>query len=58
MSERDRKLAPSQQSPFQGNSTTKLIIPNTKVGRGYDPFALPDKQLTKALMDHVKKIRK
>ncbi|KAF8113528.1 hypothetical protein N665_0049s0043 [Sinapis alba] len=29
-SERDRKLAPSQQSPFQGNSTTKLIIPNTK----------------------------
>ncbi|KAF8114422.1 hypothetical protein N665_0038s0046 [Sinapis alba] len=54
-SERDRKLAPSQQSPFQGNSTTKLIIPNTKVGHGYDPFALPDKQLTKALMDHVKK---
>ncbi|KAF8117983.1 hypothetical protein N665_0007s0032 [Sinapis alba] len=55
-SERDRKLAPSQQSPFQGNSTAKLIIPNTKVGHGYDPFALPDKQLTKALMDHVKKI--
>ncbi|KAF8044961.1 hypothetical protein N665_5931s0002 [Sinapis alba] len=54
-SERDRKLAPSQQSPFQGNITAKLIIPNTKVGRGYDPFALPDKQLTKALMDHVKK---
>ncbi|KAF8045636.1 hypothetical protein N665_4583s0001 [Sinapis alba] len=54
-SERDRKLAPSQQSPFQGNSTAKLIIPNTKVGHGYDPFALPDKQLTKALMDHVKK---
>ncbi|KAF8084765.1 hypothetical protein N665_0702s0003 [Sinapis alba] len=55
-SERDRKLAPSQQSPFQGNSTAKLIILNTKVGHGYDPFALPDKQLTKALMDHVKKI--
>ncbi|KAF8049531.1 hypothetical protein N665_2186s0005 [Sinapis alba] len=54
-SERDRKLAPSQQSPFQGNSTAKLIIPNTKVGHCYDPFALPDKQLTKALMDHVKK---
>ncbi|KAF8104346.1 hypothetical protein N665_0174s0031 [Sinapis alba] len=51
-SERDRKLAPSQQSPFQGNSTAKLFIPNTKVGHGYDPFALPDKQLTKALMDH------
>ncbi|KAF8083898.1 hypothetical protein N665_0747s0011 [Sinapis alba] len=54
-SERDRKLAPSQQSPFQGNNTAKLIIPNTKVGHGYDPFALPDKQLTKALMDHMKK---
>ncbi|KAF8102780.1 hypothetical protein N665_0195s0017 [Sinapis alba] len=54
-SERDRKLAPSQQSPFQGNNTAKLIIPNTKVGHGYDPFALPDKQLTKALMEHVKK---
>ncbi|KAF8117459.1 hypothetical protein N665_0010s0036 [Sinapis alba] len=54
-SERDRKLAPSQQSPFQGSSTAKLIIPNTKVGHGYDPFALPDKQLTKVLMDHVKK---
>ncbi|KAF8108240.1 hypothetical protein N665_0113s0029 [Sinapis alba] len=55
-SERDRKLAPSHKSPFQGNNTAKLIIPNTKVGHGYDPFALPDKQLTKALMEHVKKI--
>ncbi|KAF8087927.1 hypothetical protein N665_0560s0005 [Sinapis alba] len=54
-SERDRKLAASQQSPFQGNSTAKLIIPNTKVGHGYDPFALPDKQLTKTLMEHLKK---
>ncbi|KAF8087935.1 hypothetical protein N665_0560s0013 [Sinapis alba] len=55
-SERDRKLAASQQSPFQGNSTAKLIIPNTKVGHGYDPFALPDKQLSKALTEHLKKI--
>ncbi|KAF8045640.1 hypothetical protein N665_4580s0001 [Sinapis alba] len=54
-SERDRKLAPSQQSPFQGNSTAKLIIPNTKIGHDYDPFALPDKHLTKALMEHLKK---
>ncbi|KAF8092690.1 hypothetical protein N665_0404s0007 [Sinapis alba] len=54
-SERDRKLVASQQSPFQGNITTKLIIPNTKVGHGYNPFALPDKQLTKALMEHLKK---
>ncbi|KAF8088495.1 hypothetical protein N665_0540s0017 [Sinapis alba] len=29
-SERDKTLAPSQQSPFQENSTSKLIIPNTK----------------------------
>ncbi|KAF8107057.1 hypothetical protein N665_0127s0007 [Sinapis alba] len=54
-SERDKKLATSQQSPFQGNSTAKLIIPNTKVGHGYDPFAFLDKQLTKALMEHLKK---
>ncbi|KAF8095135.1 hypothetical protein N665_0339s0006, partial [Sinapis alba] len=57
-SERHKKLAPSQQSPFQGNSTAKLIIPNTKIGHGYDPFALSDKQLTKTLMEHVKKIHK
>ncbi|KAF8118659.1 hypothetical protein N665_0003s0034 [Sinapis alba] len=56
-SERDRKLAPSQQSHFQENNTVKLIIPNTKFGHRYDPFALPDKQLTKALMEHVKKIQ-
>ncbi|KAF8115508.1 hypothetical protein N665_0026s0051 [Sinapis alba] len=54
-SERDRKLAASQQSSFQGNSIAKLIIPNTKVGHGYDPFALANKQLTKALMEHLTK---
>ncbi|KAF8094707.1 hypothetical protein N665_0355s0020 [Sinapis alba] len=48
-SERDRKLAASQQSPFQGNNTAKVIIPNTKVGHGYDPFALPDKSWRKSL---------
>ncbi|KAF8096357.1 hypothetical protein N665_0311s0010 [Sinapis alba] len=54
-SERDRKLAASQQSPFQGNSTTKVIIPNTKVGHGYDPFALPDKKKTKGFTDWLEK---
>ncbi|KAF8095213.1 hypothetical protein N665_0339s0082 [Sinapis alba] len=54
-SERDRKLAASHQSPFQENSTAKLIIPNTKVGHGYDLFALPDKQLTNALLEYLKK---
>ncbi|KAF8053675.1 hypothetical protein N665_1385s0003 [Sinapis alba] len=37
------------------NNTAKLTIPNTKVGHGYNPFALPDKQLTKALTEHLKK---
>ncbi|KAF8116132.1 hypothetical protein N665_0021s0022 [Sinapis alba] len=55
-SERERKLAASRQFPFQRNNTAKLIIPNTKVGHGYDPFALSDKQLTNALMEHLKKI--
>ncbi|KAF8109245.1 hypothetical protein N665_0100s0034 [Sinapis alba] len=54
-SERDRKLAASQQSPFQKNITSILIIPNTKVGHGYDPFALPDKQLSKALTECLKR---
>ncbi|KAF8095302.1 hypothetical protein N665_0337s0010 [Sinapis alba] len=54
-SERDMKLAASQQSPFKENNTTKLIIPNTKVGHGDDPFAFPDKKLSKALMEHLKK---
>ncbi|KAF8113904.1 hypothetical protein N665_0044s0018 [Sinapis alba] len=55
-SERDRKFAASQQSAFQGNNTTKLIITNTKVGHGYDPFELPDKQLSKAFLEYMKKI--
>ncbi|KAF8054513.1 hypothetical protein N665_1328s0010 [Sinapis alba] len=57
-SERERKLASSQQSSFQGNSTAKIIIPNKKIGRGYDPFALPvDKRRTVALTDMLKKDR-
>ncbi|KAF8050593.1 hypothetical protein N665_1930s0003 [Sinapis alba] len=54
-SERDRKFAASQQSPFQGNNTAKVIIPNTKFGHGYDPFALPKKQLSKAFLKFLKK---
>ncbi|KAF8087589.1 hypothetical protein N665_0577s0002 [Sinapis alba] len=57
-SERERKLASSQQSPFQGNITTKSIIPNKKIGRGYDPFALPvDKHKSSALTNWLKKDR-
>ncbi|KAF8117455.1 hypothetical protein N665_0010s0032 [Sinapis alba] len=55
-SERESKLASSQQSPFQGNNTAKSIIPNKKIGRGYDPFALPvDKHRSSALTNWLKK---
>nr|VDD50059.1 unnamed protein product [Brassica oleracea] len=52
-SERERKLAPTQQTPFKGNSTTKQIIPNKKVGRGYDPFAPYDKKKSKELTERL-----
>ncbi|CDY69231.1 BnaCnng62560D [Brassica napus] len=50
-SERERKLATTQQTPFKGNSTAKQIIPNKKVGRGYDPFAPYDKKKSKELTE-------
>ncbi|KAH0905728.1 hypothetical protein HID58_037555 [Brassica napus] len=54
-SERQRRLAATQQSPFDGNSTAKVIIPNQpKQGQGYNPFANPDRQKLSALLDWVK----
>ncbi|KAL0721910.1 hypothetical protein Bca4012_036509 [Brassica carinata] len=53
-SERDRKLAPTQQTPFKGNSTAKQIIPNKKVGKGYDPFAPYDKKKSEELTEWLK----
>ncbi|KAL0728906.1 hypothetical protein Bca4012_024999 [Brassica carinata] len=53
-SERDRKLAPTQQTPFKGNNTAKQIIPNKKVGKGYDPFAPYDKKKSEELTERVK----
>uniref|UniRef100_A0A0D3BZZ1 DUF1985 domain-containing protein n=1 Tax=Brassica oleracea var. oleracea TaxID=109376 RepID=A0A0D3BZZ1_BRAOL len=53
-SERERKLAASQPSPFKLNNTAKLIIPNKRVGQGYDPFAPIDKKMSKVLTDWVK----
>ncbi|XP_048599819.1 uncharacterized protein LOC106430378 [Brassica napus] len=53
-SERARKLAASQQTPFKGNNTAKVIIPNKRVGQGYDPFAPFDKKMSKLLTDWVK----
>ncbi|WZZ52676.1 hypothetical protein YC2023_052783 [Brassica napus] len=54
-SERQRRLAATQQSPFDGNSTAKVIIPNQpKQGQGYNPFANHDCQKLSALLDWVK----
>ncbi|CAN7011159.1 unnamed protein product, partial [Brassica oleracea var. botrytis] len=53
-SEQERKLAVSQQSHFKGNITAKLIIPNKRVGQGYDPFAPFDKKMSKVLTDWLK----
>ncbi|KAL0847525.1 hypothetical protein Bca101_020771 [Brassica carinata] len=53
-SERDRKLAPTQQTPFKGNSTAKHIIPNKKVGKDYDPFTPYDKKKSEELTEWVK----
>ena len=54
-SERERKLAPTQQTPFKGNNTAKQIIPNKQVGGGYDPFAPYDKMKSKELTAWVQK---
>ncbi|KAF3515878.1 hypothetical protein DY000_02061036 [Brassica cretica] len=53
-SDRTRKLAASQQSPYMENSTAKVIIPNKKLYRGYNPFAPIDKKKLKELADWLK----
>ena len=54
-SERQRRLAATQHSPFDGNITAKVIIPNQpKRGQGYKPFAGVDRQKLSALLDWVK----
>lgn len=51
-SDRQRRLAATQQSPFAGNSTTKVIIPNQPYrGLGYNPFAGVDKPKLSVLID-------
>ncbi|CAN7065829.1 unnamed protein product, partial [Brassica rapa subsp. trilocularis] len=52
---RERKITPTQQTPFKGNSTAKQIIPNKQVGGGYDPFAPYDKMKSKELTAWVQK---
>ncbi|CAN6829167.1 unnamed protein product [Brassica oleracea] len=53
-SDRTRKLAALQQSPYTANSTAKLIIPNKKLYPGYNPFAPIDKKKLKELADWLK----
>uniref|UniRef100_A0A0D3CT61 DUF1985 domain-containing protein n=1 Tax=Brassica oleracea var. oleracea TaxID=109376 RepID=A0A0D3CT61_BRAOL len=53
-SDRTRKLAASQQSPYTANSTAKVIIPNKKLYPGYNLFAPIDKNKLKELADWLK----
>ncbi|KAF3608347.1 hypothetical protein DY000_02048050 [Brassica cretica] len=53
-SDRTRRLAASQQSPYTANSTARVIIPNKKVYPGYNPFAPINKKKLKELADWLK----
>ena len=53
-SDRTRKLAASQQSPYTANSTARVIIPNKKLYPGYNPFAPIDNKKFKELADWLK----
>ncbi|CAN6986702.1 unnamed protein product [Brassica oleracea var. botrytis] len=53
-SDRTRKLAASQQSPYTENSTDRVIISNRKLYPGYNPFAPIDKKKLKELADWLK----
>ncbi|KAF8105321.1 hypothetical protein N665_0158s0010 [Sinapis alba] len=56
--EEARRLAKSEAGLANGNNTAKNIIPNKKIGCGYDPFALPvKKHITSALTNWFKKDR-
>uniref|UniRef100_A0A0D3A3U4 Ubiquitin-like protease family profile domain-containing protein n=1 Tax=Brassica oleracea var. oleracea TaxID=109376 RepID=A0A0D3A3U4_BRAOL len=53
-SDRTRKLAASQKSPYTANSTARVIISNRKLFQGYNPFAPIDKTKLKELADWLK----
>ncbi|KAF3496221.1 hypothetical protein DY000_02055453 [Brassica cretica] len=53
-SDRTRKLAASQQSPYTANNTARVIIPNKIFYPGYNPFAPIDKKKLKELADWLK----
>ncbi|CAN6859031.1 unnamed protein product [Brassica oleracea] len=50
-SDRTRKLAASQKSPYTANNTTRVIISNRKLYPGYNPFAPIDKTKLRELVD-------
>nr|VDD31461.1 unnamed protein product [Brassica oleracea] len=53
-SDRTRKLAASQKSPYTANSTARVIISNRKLYPGYNTFAPIDKTKLKELADWLK----
>ncbi|CAN6873404.1 unnamed protein product [Brassica oleracea] len=53
-SDRTRKLAASQQSPYTANNTARVIISNRKLYPGYNPFAPIDKKKLKELANWLK----
>uniref|UniRef100_A0A0D3A7J4 DUF1985 domain-containing protein n=1 Tax=Brassica oleracea var. oleracea TaxID=109376 RepID=A0A0D3A7J4_BRAOL len=53
-SDRTRKLAALQQSPYTANSTARVIISNRKLYPGYNPFAPIDKKKLKELAEWLK----
>ncbi|CDY67383.1 BnaAnng24150D, partial [Brassica napus] len=53
-SDRTRKLARSQKSPYTANRTARVIISNRKLYSGYNPFAPIDKNKLKELAEWLK----
>ncbi|KAG5384616.1 hypothetical protein IGI04_036086 [Brassica rapa subsp. trilocularis] len=55
-SDRTRRLAASQKSPYTANRIAKVIIPNKKLYPSYNPFAPIDKKKLKELADCLQKL--
>ncbi|CAN6895189.1 unnamed protein product [Brassica oleracea] len=53
-SDRTRKLARSQKSPYTANRTARVIISNRKLYPGYNPYAPIDKNKLKELAEWLK----
>ncbi|CAN7018314.1 unnamed protein product [Brassica oleracea var. botrytis] len=53
-SDRTRKLARSQKSPYTANRTARVIISNRKLYPGYNPFAPIDNNKLKELAEWLK----